>query len=161
MNLFVLIYAIMLQALPSNYTIHYSFSSGTVAPPYKYKYTIDINSKGEGLITYTPDAVLKTSWTEKFVTSKSDIRTIYKYLKSSGSFNKKWTENENNPLGGSTENVKIVAKNQSITIPSFPKEKDDADKIMKMIKKLIPENLINSYTVKKDALVKAYLEGNK
>ena len=32
---------------------------------------------------------------------------------------------------------------------------------MKMIKKLIPQNLINSYTAKKDALIKAFLEGNK
>jgi hypothetical protein len=154
LSLFTLI-AVM-QLCPKDFAVTYTYVSGSVPPPYHYEYSVKIDAKGNGTITYTPDYVLDTSWTEIFILKKKTIRKYYSFLKKNCFFEKEFTKSKKHPVGGSVENLEITVNGKSYFVPAFPVENEMAEKIIFETKNLIPQNLLDSLSSKRENLIETY-----
>jgi len=146
----------MLKSLPSDFAIAYNYATGTIAPPYKFKYDISINVKGEGTFNYSPDGVFNTKWTEKFHFSRKTMHLLWKQLNESGFFNTSYSDSKKHPIGGSVESLTIIANGKTYNIPKFPDDRESADKIFAIIKKYIPQKIMDTFTAKKQQLIEDY-----
>jgi hypothetical protein len=152
----IVLCSVMINSLPGDLTINYNFTSGTFAPPYKFQYTVSINSKGEGSISYSPDHIFDTVWTEKFRVPRKNIRKFWKQLKKNDFFANSWVKKEQHPIGGSVEYLEITASGKTYRIPAFPEDKDKADIIISAVKKFIPKEILESFGAKKDKMIEEY-----
>ena len=160
MNLMIVIFSAMLKVLPGDFTINYNFVSGTIGPPNSYKYSVTIDAKGKGVITFTPNQVFDTVWTEKFNVPKKEIKKFAKQLKTSGFYENSWAKKDKYPVGGSVEYLEITANGKKYTIPTFPVDKGNAETVLKSVKTFIPQKLLDSLIAKKDKAIEEYKNKN-
>lgn len=146
----------MLYTWPNDFTVKYNYVSGTIPPPYHYEYNVSIDAKGNGIISYKPDYVFDTLWTETFKLPRKSIGNFWSLLKKNDFFEKKWTDAEKHPVGGSIEYLEITAKNKIYKIPAFPIEKDNAEKFLKAVRQLISKTAMDILTAKREKYIEKF-----
>jgi hypothetical protein len=156
MNMMIILFSMMMNSYPGDLVINYFYTSGTVAPPYKYQYNVKINARGEGMISYSPDQVFDTLWTQEFRVSKKNIKKFWDQLYAAGFFKNEWKSLDKHPIGGSYESLEITAKGKIYKIPPFPADKDNAEKFLAMARNIFPKKILEDMNAKKEKMIEEY-----
>ncbi|MGD9212915.1 MAG: hypothetical protein PVI90_19175 [Desulfobacteraceae bacterium] len=158
LNLFVFFVAIMVGcsfwgvsfaatdgSRPSDFSISYQFTSGSVPPPYYYEYTISVTSSGQGEIVLTPDHAGESvpQWTQSFELNSQALDEIYNLLVSEEAFTSNWQQPTKPRLGAPSEVVQITSQGEQLQIPAqvIKNQMRSKDKVTKAIKALVPDTV--------------------
>lgn len=152
----------------------YHYQTGTVPPPYFYKYDITLNTAGDISLVYSPGYNTQPgdTWAYNLKALQQDVDSINNMLISSCIFDKtiEALPQEKTPIGGSLQNMIIVLKQEDplldqapkrITTPYFPEceiVKETLKTIYEKIKSLVPEDTWNAINTKKEEYIKSKKE---
>ena len=115
--------------MPDDFSLSFSWSTGTLPPQYRYDYVITIGPGTQGEFDYVPgygDANDANRWVVPFSISEEQLQEIYAYFLQNGSFNTKWKSGQM-LIGGSTTSLILTAFGKEHQVPSIS-ELEDADR---------------------------------
>jgi hypothetical protein len=161
MNIMLFTLGLLMQAWPSDFVVKYNYVSGSVPPPYHYEYSVTIDAKCNGTISYKPDFVFDTLLTETFHLSKKNMRKFWSLLKKNDFFYAEWIQQQKLPVGGSTEYLEIIANNKTFKIPAFPVEKEKAEKILEVARNLFPKSVMDTLSAKREKFIEEFNQQKK
>jgi hypothetical protein len=127
------------QARPDDFRVEYRWSTGTIPPPHAYHYQVLVEANGNGMIVMKPDYVnAGPQWQETFTVTKQQLNATYTLLTLGGLFDERWAADEE-PVGGGSEQVSVIANGQSHVLPSIVKtNKPKAASMRAAIAALVP-----------------------
>jgi len=80
-------------------------------------------------------------WTETFSVDDKALNELYTLTIEKGLFNKRWTEIEDPPVGGSLEWLEVVAHEDHIMVPSAINESQIVNNVYTVIRSLVPKRI--------------------
>jgi hypothetical protein len=128
--------------------VRYEWRTGTVAPPYQYEYTIFLGPGARGRMVlhplYAGQNAKPPTWTESFPFTPQMREKLRQMLRARGVFSRAWQEAspENRPVGGSSENLQVLAEGKTYSVPAFletPQSQADARAVFEAINALVPK----------------------
>ena len=130
---------------PADFALVYSWSAGSLPPPYHYSYTISLKPDGAGELVFVPgySGGETPIWTETFSVSSAQRSGLYTLMREKDLFSREWLPNDELSVGGSTEWLKVTASGQQIQLPSQLRRGDDAlmSAVYASINSLVPAEL--------------------
>jgi hypothetical protein len=149
-------------------SILYSYSNGTLPPPYHYEYTITLNPEGNGELMHTSGYEINpaTTATYKFNIDNDQMNSLNNTFERMNVYQ---TINQNDPdrerhVGGPVEYLKVTVTNPDpnldqppvvIVITEFPSERrNEVQEMFNLIKSFVPENIWNDTRQKQEAYEK-------
>lgn len=148
--------------------IMYHYQTGTIPPPYYYKYDLTINSAGFGTLVYYPDYSEMTSWVFALKFSEEDINKLDKLISESNLLNETIPSlpDSLHPIGGPLKSLTIVLEQDPnldqapprIKTPYFPAEeyKEKINSIYEEIRNLVPQSTWDEIKTRKDEFIEKY-----
>ncbi len=139
---------------PTDFNLVYEWQEGSLPPPYHYEYTITIDPAGQGQLVMVPDYAFSNppTWTETFTLTPAQLDQLYQSLFDKGLFDQHWQAQEQPPVGGSHDSLRVTAHGQQITIPSFviPTQANAAEAIGTAIHALVPQTSWNKLNAQRE-----------
>ncbi len=132
-----------LNTRPADFSLGDKWQAGSLPPPYHYEYTITIDPAGQGQLVMVHDYAFRNppTWTETFTLTPAQLDQLYQSLFDKGLFDQHWQAQEQPPVGGSHDSLRVTAHGQQIIIPSFviPTQANAAEAIGTAIHALVPQ----------------------
>lgn len=127
---------------PDDFALVYDWREGSLPPPYHYEYSITLTAKGNCEVIMIPDypASDVPQWRELFQVSAADRDRLYGQLRELGLFTTSWREASELRVGGSSEDIVVVADGKQVKIPSQVVESQEARaaEIYAAVKAIVP-----------------------
>ena len=131
---------------PDDFSLSFSWNTGSLPPQYHYTYTITIDSGGKGEFTYQPgyeqDEV--DLWQITFTLTAQEMDNLYQYIAENELMRSSWKEGKK-LLGGSGTSMRITADGKEYHVPSISEVTDDdrttINAAMDYINNLVPKNI--------------------
>lgn len=145
---------------PSDFTVEYSWWSGSTPPPYHYEYDLKIGPGSKGEIVFRPGYPGSDTpvWTETFPISDGALDNLYKLLVERKILRKDWKEMRNPPVGGSVESMTVLANNESYKVPSHVEEEGQAlAEVYEAIRSMVPKQMWDDLMARRET----YMEEQK
>lgn len=101
------------------------------------------------------------TWIENFPVSESDLDQIYASLHEVGAFAGDWRQQEDIPVGGSADDLSIVAYGQTYSIPSYIEGEERAKAIKEVyraIEALVPQEIWDKITVQHEQYIQEHAD---
>jgi len=132
-----------MKVRPEYFSIQYWWREGSVPPPYHYEFSIYLGPGSKGKIVFYPDYPMDNPpvWTETFSVDDKALNELYTLTIEKGLFNKRWTEIEDPPVGGSLEWLEVVAHEDHIIVPSAINESQVVNDVYTVIRSLVPKRI--------------------
>jgi NitT/TauT family transport system substrate-binding protein len=113
---------------PADFSFRYTWSAGSMPPPYHYEYTIEIGPGTEGKITFLAGyaGMDAPQWVETFRVEDEDADRLYALVAEKKLMEKKWRTQEAPPVGGSSYWAQITSNGRQADIPSHLESGDEA-----------------------------------
>jgi hypothetical protein len=147
---------------PDDFQVIYEWETGSLPPPYYYKYTIQLGPAPEGKITFVADYPSREdpppTWIETFEISEADLILLYILLYQADAFSEAWIQMEDIPVGGSADDLSVTAYGIQIQIPAYLDGEQKADSmrfIYKQIEARVPQETWDQLYTLHDAYVQA------
>lgn len=108
------------MACPNDFSIEYSWQSGSVPPPYYYEYTVTIHSDGRGWVTLLPDYPQNHPQPRRaeFFIAQKDFQRLWETMHASGLFEHGWKPAQpGGPIGGEAACLTIRRGSEVIQVP--------------------------------------------
>ena len=149
-----------MKVRPEDFRIQYWWREGSVPPPYHYEYSVYLGPGSKGKIDFYPDYPIDKPpiWTETFSVADKALDKLYNLIIKKELFNKRWTEIEDPPVGGSLEWLKVVAHEYHIMVPSAINESQVVNDIYSMIRSLVPRWIWSKLIRQRDQYQREYLK---
>lgn len=130
---------------PADFALTYSWAAGSVLPPNHYEYTITVQPSGEGTILFVPDYSVGDApqWHESFTLTSAQMDALYTTMEGNGLFETLWQPPESPPEGGSSDVITVSANRQTIHIPPYVIDKQEAarETIAGAVRATVPDAL--------------------
>ena len=149
-----------MKVRPEDFSIQYWWREGSVPPPYHYEYSIYLGPGSMGKVIFYPDYPMDKPpvWTETFSIDDKALNELYDLIIEKGLFDKRWSEIEDPPVGGSLEWLEVVAHECHIVVPSAINEYQVVNDVYSMIRSLVPKRLWSKLMRQRDQYQRKYLE---
>ncbi len=125
------------------FTLHYSWSEGSIPPPYHYEYDILFDSTGSGSVMMIPDYPGQDvpRWNEPFAVTPEVTRDLRALLVAEGLFTRQWLAQRRPPVGGSHAWLSATTGEQTVEVPAFVEapQQEHTAKIYAAIRALVPQ----------------------
>lgn len=147
---------------PGDFSILYRWSTGTVAPPYYYKYSIMINSSGQGEIQFIPNYPQEDDqlpvWVEPFSVSDQDLDQLYQLMHSQGLWSYSWRDLGDPPVGAGSQSMAVTADGLVIETSAYLSDEQDKqlEEIYTAVKALVPKDIWEGLMAKRDKYIEEY-----
>lgn len=142
---------------PDDLLIAYEWREGSLPPPYHYAYSIRLGADGAGEVTMTPDYPGEgvPVWSEPFSVERADLDRLYATMVERGLLSERWRAQDMPPVGGSSEDLTVVAGGRTITIPAFPvaNQSERAEAIYAALRGVVPASLFADLEARRAAYV--------
>ena len=147
-------------ARPKDFSIQYWWREGSLPPPNHYEYSIHLGPGFKGKIIFYPDYLMDKPpvWTETFNVDDKALDKLYELIVEKELFNKRWTEIEDPPVGGSLEWLEVVAHENHTIVPSAINESPVVNDVYSMISSLVPRQIWTKLTHQHDQYQREYLK---
>lgn len=145
----------------------YHYQTGSVAPPYFYKYDLTIDNSGKGALVYYPGYSEDSVWRYDLQLSSESLKELQEVISSSTVLTDsiEALEPDKTPIGGSLQNLIIILTDTSsanlltktITTPYFPKKKKYRESLPQLydkIKSFVPSEFWTELQTKKEQYIK-------
>ncbi len=130
---------------PADFALVYSWSEGSLPPPYHYSYTISLQPDGAGELVFVPgySGGETPIWTEAFSVSSAQRSSLYTLMREKDLFSREFPPNDELSVGGSTESLQATASGQQIQLPPQLRPGDEAmlSAVYAGINSLVPAEL--------------------
>lgn len=144
------------------FNLRYSWSEGSIPPPYHYEYDILFDSTGNGRVDMVPDysGPGVPRWTEPFAVAPEAARDLYARMASDGLLAQEWRRLDDPPVGGSHAWLSVTAGGRQIEIPAFPVEgqRERAARIYTAIRALVPQAVWDKLEAQREEYVRQHQE---
>jgi len=152
-----------MRSRPADLTVRYEWCGATMPPPYHHEYTIHIGPGCSGEIVFVPDYSMHDPpvWVEKLDVAEKDLDEMYALMVKKGVFDKRWTEIQNPPIGGSLEWLEVTALGERFSVPSAIVESKTIKEIYQAIKSLVPDATWSKLRSRREEYMHNYLEGQE
>ena len=129
-------------------------------PPYHYEYSIYLGPGPEGKIVFYPDYPMDKPpvWTETFRVDDKALDELYASIIEKELFNRRWTEIEDPPVGGSLEWLEVVTHEDHMVVPSAINESETVNSVYSMIRSLVPVSIWSKLMRRRKQYETGYLE---
>lgn len=142
---------------PADFALAYSWSAGSLPPPYHYSYQIVITADGAGSMRMTPnyDGPDVPTWTETFVLSTEERDALFGALAAQGLLRERWRDDPQPPVGGSSALLQVTANNRVIRVPSavVANQQPAAAAIHALVEAQVPPAIWEQLQAQRDAYV--------
>lgn len=140
---------------PDDLLITYEWREGSLPPPYHYEYSVRVQADGKGEVTMVPDYPGDgvPVWTEPFTLTPAQLDQLYAALVDKGLLSERWAEDQNPPVGGSSEHMSVVAAGRTIEIPAFvvPAQQSRAATLYLALRSFVPAPIFEGLEAKRAA----------
>jgi hypothetical protein len=130
---------------PADLLVTYEWYEGSLPPPYHYEYSIKLQADGAGEVTMIPDYPGEgvPVWSEPFSVSRPELNTLFGVMVAEGLFRENWQAMEAPPVGGSSEQLTVVAEGRTVKIPAFPirTQQERAEAIIGALRDVVPTTI--------------------
>lgn len=132
---------------PDDLLVTYEWREGSLPPPYHYSYSITLAADGAGEVTMIPDygggGDGVPVWTEPFTVARADLDRLYAVLVEQGLFRERWRTRDEVPVGGSSEDLTVVAGGRTVEIPVYPEpaQSERAEAIYAALRGVVPAEI--------------------
>lgn len=132
---------------PQDFSLVFSWDTGSLPPQYHYSYTITIGPGPQGQFVYRPgyDEQDRTHmWVADFVLTQGELDTLYASLKDLGMMRTRWNTGAG-LVGGSNTEMVITGYGKEYLVPSMSdlKERDRSrvEEAMDVIRGVVPQDI--------------------
>ena len=121
---------VMPETRPDDFSVSYSYSTGSLPPEYYYAYTLEIAADGQAQIAYSPtypgDDV--PTLRAEFTLEGRALDSLYADLRAGGAFDGRWSAGGegDEPVGGSVARLSLTANGQQVALPEYAETDDRA-----------------------------------
>lgn len=122
------------------FTVEYSYSTGTLAPAYRYSESIDISASGAGKLAATA-GYGAVEWEFSFQLTPAEREKLWKTLAEQGLFTKRWEyPDKGRGVGGGSTGVKVVSGGRTYTLGSgvVEPQRKAAEAILQAVSTSVP-----------------------
>ncbi len=104
---------------PDDFSLEYSWHSGSVPPPYYYEYTVTIAADGRGQVTLLPDYPQHQPPLRRaeFFVPIQVVAQLCERMRAAGLFEHAWKTAEDNTGGGEGASMTVHVEGQLIHVP--------------------------------------------
>lgn len=142
---------------PDDLLITYEWREGSLPPPYHYEYSIRLQADGKGEVTMIPDYAGEgvPVWSEPFTVAPAQLNQMYATMVARGLLSERWAALDDPPVGGSSEDMSVVAAGRTVTIPAFvaPAQQSRAEAIYAALREVVPPAIFEGLEAKRAAYV--------
>lgn len=140
---------------PDDLLITYEWREGSLPPPYHYEYSIVLRADGNGEVTMVPDYPGEgvPVWSEPFSVERASLDQMYATMVEQGLLSQRWSAEDSPPVGGSSEDMSVVAGGRTITIPSFlpSAQQARAEAIYAALRAVVPQAIFDDLEARRAA----------
>lgn len=123
------------------FTVEYAYSTGTVAPAYRYSESIDISASGAGKLAAAA-GYGSVEWEFSFQLTPAEREKLWKTLAEQGLFTRKWEypDKGRSGVGGGSTGVKVVSGGRTYTVGRgvIEAQRTAAEAILEAVSKSVP-----------------------
>lgn len=108
--------------MPDDFSLTFSWNTGTLPPAYRYDYVISIGPGAQGEFDFVPgygDENDSNRWVTSFDVTQEDLQSLYAYFSDQGYFDVRWRGNDVERIGGSTTSLILTAFGKNHPVPSI------------------------------------------
>ena len=131
---------------PEDFSVTYHWDNGSLPPPYHYELTVTIGARSEGRLTlqlgYSPED--EHPLTETFEVSDEQLDELYRVMVDQEVFTRRWTPDDDPPVGGEVEWIEAQAGGEEVRIPAYLEREADqnaATAVYAAVRGLVPDSL--------------------
>jgi hypothetical protein len=136
---------------PSEFSLHYSYSTPSLGPQYARDYTITVGLGATGSVAYRHGSgAAREEWVEPFAVSEADLDALYALAMQQGLFTRSWPQGET-LIGGPQKSLQAVAAGQQVSVPSAldPAHATDIGTLYDAIAQLVPQSVWDTFEAKR------------
>jgi len=147
---------------PEDFSVIFSWDTGSLPPQYHYSYTITVGPSPQGEFVYRPgyDEQDRTHlWAADFVLTQGELDTLYASLKDLGMMRSRWNTGRR-LIGGSNTEMVITAYGKEFRVPSVSELKDQdrsrAEDAMEVVRDSVPQDIWEEMEARQQAYEKSF-----
>jgi len=144
---------------PADFSLRYAWREGSLPPPYHYAYCITLAADGSGAMQLVPDypGPDVPVWDVPFTLSAAEVAQLHAQLLAQDLVRERWQALDNPPVGGAAATLEVQYAGQTITIPAFPLERQQARAaaISAAIEAIVPQAIRDDLEQRRAAYVAA------
>jgi hypothetical protein len=145
----------------SEITIQYYWVAGSMPPPYHSEYEILIQG-GKCILTYLPDYPFESTpvWTYEFPLAEDVFHNLLNTIQKLDTFNYPWIKEDDPPVGGSLEWLKLKDAVREVKIPASLNSvgKERIAELYQAIRNAVPDSIWGELREKKDDYIAQFEE---
>jgi hypothetical protein len=132
-----------MTTFPEDFTIRYEWREGSLPPPHHYEYSIILGPDGQGQVVMQPDYPGEgtPTWSEVFLAPPAEMERLFRCLVSQGLFTQRWRQQEDPPVGGSSQSLRATVRGRAAHVPFFvlPAQAAAVEEMCVAVKAIVPQ----------------------
>lgn len=147
------------ESRPADFSVSYSYSTGSLPPEYYYTFTLEIAPDGLAQIAYSPTypADDVPTFGAEFTLDSQALDRLYADLRANGAFDGRWSAASEGemPVGGSVERLSITVDGRRYDLPEYDRNDNGAlSELKARVAAVIPADVRADLEVQREAYLR-------